>query len=246
MTPPNILRQLDRVYLDGIGNLHTVLRIYQPEAVVSYRVVAKQLFVEQANRDRRPQVRTTPTGLQLIDVHRRSVVDQPLQQPGKDRHLHLDVQPPTSRIASPDIQYDELVVREFLVAERIEDLNVDDRMGELQDGVQQPDQNGMFSGLPKTFLNTKSTVGLIPSNIGFPHEQSCRRRDWTLHWSLRYGPVRWRRTIATSTACQAVTFPASPPRFRRTPDSRKPSPPANPVSKNEPGRLLQSCWTNRA
>jgi hypothetical protein len=27
LTPPNILRQLDRVYLDGIGNLHTVNKV---------------------------------------------------------------------------------------------------------------------------------------------------------------------------------------------------------------------------
>jgi len=46
---------------------------------------------------------------QLTDVHCAGVVDQSLQQPGKDRDLHLDVQPPARRIASPDVQHDKLV-----------------------------------------------------------------------------------------------------------------------------------------
>jgi len=40
------------VYFDGIGNLHVVFQIRQPETVVRYRIVTKESLVEQANRDR--------------------------------------------------------------------------------------------------------------------------------------------------------------------------------------------------
>ncbi len=129
-----------------------MLRVRQPESVVRYRVVTEQLLVEQANRNCGPQIRVTLARLQLIDVHRAGVVDQPLQQPGKNRNLHLDVQPPARRIASPDVQHDKLVVREFLVAERIENLDVDDRIGELENGVEQTDQNGDVLWTAKNLL----------------------------------------------------------------------------------------------
>jgi hypothetical protein len=89
------------------------------------------LLVEQANRDNGSQLLIISAGVKLTDVHRAGVVHQPLQQPDKDRDLHLDIQPPARRIASPDVQHHQFVIRKFLVAERIENLDPDDRMGKL-------------------------------------------------------------------------------------------------------------------
>jgi len=61
-----------------------------------------------------------------------------------------------------------LVVREFLIAERIEDLRVDDRMGELQDGVQQPDQNGDVLRTAENLLEHEIDGGFDSQQHGIP------------------------------------------------------------------------------
>ena len=106
------------------------------------RNLRKHGTCQHADADGRSEFRVLLTLLQLVNVGHTDVVGQPLGHAGRDRCLHLDVQPASQFVDRKYVQNRQLSLSVFLVPSRIQNSSRPDARLTNQNGIQEVDRDG--------------------------------------------------------------------------------------------------------